>query len=718
MKTKYDYRIAALRERKLNQTDNKIQVEGLLDEDDYGRIAPPKEDAWEIIPNHEDGSFYGVKAWTDNFCDLMQKHPTYVDPNDAFAGRWMYFMSKMRPNLFNPDYSYDHLKPEIEKYNIIDGIGFDAHFAPDYELGLQLGWGGILEKIRKYRKFNAKDEETRLFYDSHERAVLSIQVWIKNTIEKIKRKVELEKDEALKANLEEMLAVNEKVLNDAPQTFREACQWMIWYHLSSRTYNRDGAGGQLDTLLYPFYLKDKEAGILDDEAAVYQLACFLINDPIYWQMGGPDGKGGDMTNHLSYLILEAGDKVNTSLNLTIRVHDKLDQKFLKKSVGLLIKNKNAWPRYSGDKALVEGYMKNGYDEESARKRIAVGCNWMSLPGLEYTMNDLVKINTGRVFQVAYNEMLADGVENASTEKLYSIFNKHLIRGVKVTADCIRFQLKYQKYNEPELLLNLLSYGPLEKGLDASAGGAEYYNLAIDGAGLATIADSFAALEQRIEDEGKITWEELDYHLKGNWDGTDGERIRQLMNRSDRYGQVDSRGDIWAKKISKEFTALVKNESDMEKGHCFIPGWFSWANTVGLGQALEATPNGRFAKAPISHGANPHPGFSNDGAATNMAKSIAQIQPGYGNTAPMQLELDLSMAKGDQVDNFIALIKTHFKLGGTLINVNIVDQKKILAAHKNPSQYPDLVVRITGFTAYFAMLTPEFRQLVVDRILEN
>nr|WP_320120199.1 pyruvate formate lyase family protein [uncultured Marinifilum sp.] len=718
MKTRYDDRIANLRTKKMLQTDKKICVEGLLDEDDYGRIAPPKEGAWEIIPNHKDGSFYGIKGWTDNFCDLMEKHPVYVDSNDAFAGRWMYFMSKMRPNLFNPEFSYDHLKEGIEKYNIIDGIGYDAHFAPDYELGLKLGWGGILEKIRKYRDLNAKDEETKLFYDSHERAVISIQTWISNTIEEIKRKIEKEQNQELKDNLKEMLEVNENVLNNAPQTFREACQWIIWYHLASRTYNRDGAGGQLDTLLYPFYRNDKEAGILDDEAAVYQLACFLINDPIYWQMGGPDGKGGDMTNHLSYLILEAGDKVNTSLNLTIRVHDKLDQEFLKKSVELLIKNKNGWPRYSGDKALVEGYMRNGYDAESARKRIAVGCNWMSLPGLEYTMNDLVKINTARVFQIAYNEMLQEGFENASTVKLYEIFRKHLAKGVRLSADCIRFQLRYQQYNEPELILNMLSYGPLEKALDASAGGAEYYNLAIDGAGLATVADSFAALEQRIEDEEKISWKELDYHLKGNWEGTDGERVRQLMNHSDRYGQVDSRGDRWAIQISKEFTSLVKNESDEEKKHCFIPGWFSWANTVGFGEALDATPNGRFAKAPISHGANPHPGFSKDGAATSMAKSIAQIQPGYGNTAPMQLELDLSMAKEDQVDNFIALIKTHFKLGGTLINVNIVDQKKILEAHKDPSKYPDLVVRITGFTAYFAMLTPEFRQLVVDRILEN
>ena len=42
----------------------------------------------------------------------------------------------------------------------------------------------------------------------------------------------------------------------------------------------------------------------------------------------------------------------------------------------------------------------------------------------------------------------------------------------------------------------------------------------------------------------------------------------------------------------------------------------------------------------------------------------------------------------------------------------------MKANENPEDYPDLVVRVTGFTAYFASLSPEFRQLVVDRFLEG
>jgi formate C-acetyltransferase len=101
----------------------------------------------------------------------------------------------------------------------------------------------------------------------------------------------------------------------------------------------------------------------------------------------------------------------------------------------------------------------------------------------------------------------------------------------------------------------------------------------------------------------------------------------------------------------------------------------------------------------------------------MALAIASIQPGYGNTAPMQIDLDpgITIEEGG-VDVISDLIRTHFQLGGTQINLNIMDSAQILAAHQNPDLYPDLVVRVTGFSAYFTSLSPEFRQMVVDRII--
>ena len=189
----------------------------------------------------------------------------------------------------------------------------------------------------------------------------------------------------------------------------------------------------------------------------------------------------------------------------------------------------------------------------------------------------------------------------------------------------------------------------------------------------------------------------------------------MLKSSERYGHGNSLGDAWAVKVSQCLTRLV-GEKPTPKGRKMIPGWFSWSATIRMGEVVGATSNGRNAHAPISHGANPNPGFRKDGAPTAMARAIAAIQCGRGNTCPMQLEIDPGLCRDGGYKNVASLIKTHFELGGTLMNINVIDRDKLLAAHKDPQAYPDLVVRVTGFTAYFAALSPAFRQLVVDRII--
>jgi len=135
-------RIDRLREKKLQQTREKLAKRGYMDEDDYGTVLPPPDFHWEIIPNHPCGSFFGASGWARNFRSLMEVHPVYVDPLDALVGRWMFFLSRMRPVGWPPEFDYAHLRPEQEKYGIVSGIGSDSHFTPDYRIGLELGWGG------------------------------------------------------------------------------------------------------------------------------------------------------------------------------------------------------------------------------------------------------------------------------------------------------------------------------------------------------------------------------------------------------------------------------------------------------------------------------------------------------------------------------------------------------------------------------------------------
>lgn len=711
----YQERIQLLREKKIQHTLEKTKKEGYMDGDDYGTVPLP--DDYHFNPPYAPGRDYLLGAM-DNaraFAAFLKNHPLYVDPLEILAGRWADMLPHYRraDRAYRANFPYEELKDGQEFYNINSGIGADAHCACDYHIGLQLGFGGMLEKIRKYREEHGP--EKREFYDAEEMVVLAIQDFIKRHIDLAETLFQKEEDPELRRTLSLMIQTNRRILSHKPETFLEACQWIAWFNTCSRMYDRDGAGCCLDDILYPYYQADLDAGRITKEDALFILANLLLNDTHYYQLSGADENDNDLTNPLSYLILDAAHALNVSANLTVRVHDHIDPAFMKKAVWCLFHDRNGWPRFSGDRGLMN-YMKNeGVSKADARSRIAVGCNWMAVPGLEYPLNDCIKINVARVFEAAMQEMEQEG--DCSVNRLFSLFESHLDRAIDITARGVQHHLNHQHEVMPELVMNLMMQNTLERGEDISVC-AKYLTMGVDGVGLGTVADSFAALEQRVETDKILGWNEMFDALRSDYAGAAGERIRLMLKSSPRYCQGNSRGDFWAQKISALFAKKV-HEYPMPGRSQLVPGWFSWSSTIAFGKAVGATPDGRHAHTPVTHGANPNPGFRKDGAATAMATGIAKIQTAYGNTCPLQLEMDPKISADDGgLENVERLLRTHIEMGGTLININILDRDKLMAAHKDPMLYPDLVVRVTGFTAYFATLSPEFRQLVVDRFVDG
>ena len=731
----YQQRLDAIRAAKLEQTLDKQKLIGSMNHDDHAIILPPLESrevvqsisgsgmpitdvlikGVKIKSNHENGGFYGPKACGENFRSILENHPTYIDPMSSLAGGYMVNFGSYRKGGWKPEFDYSHLQEVRERYQLVGAIGAAQHFCQDLVIGFELGWQGILDKIKHYRKINTDKAD---FYDGLEDVVYGMQSWIGRNAEAAREKAKTEENPQLRENLEQMAEINERLVTEPPRTFREACQWMLWYDMAARMYNGSGSLGRLDVLLTPYYERDKAAGILTDEEATFHIACLLARDTAYAQLGGPDENGDDVTNTVSFLVLEALHQLKIPANIGICVGKNVDPNLLRRGVEIMLEDKMGIPKFLGIDNTTEGFARNGYPLEIARQRAYSGCHWSAIPGREYAINDCVKINFGAVFDVALREMMADNEISPSIDNLWNSFEKHMRIAVEGTAKSIDFHLEHMHEVFPEMVLDLLCYGTIEKGLDASHGGVEFYNLCIDGCALATVADSFAAIEQRIEKEKRMTWGELMRYLDTNWEGEDGERARLMMKNIKRYGYGGTLADEYAVRVSNLFTRLVK-EKPTPNGFNLIPGLFSWANTIPMGKTLGATPNGRYAGDPISHGANPDPGFRPDGAPSAMAIAIASVQSGYGNTAPMQIELDPGLSNDENsLETITSLIKTHFDLGGTQINMNVIDKDKILEAHEDPSKYPDLIVRVTGFSAYFSSLSEEFRQLVVDRIISE
>ena len=732
----FNERIDLLRKTKMRHTEEKWQALGHMDMDDHGLVLPPAErrkvvtvtsgsgfsmtDALltDFVPrsNHPSGGFFGARANGGNFRALLEMHPTCIDPVSSLAGGYMVNFMSYRTPAWNPDFDYSHLAKEQDLYKLHHGIGAVQHFCQDMTIGFTLGWEGILQKIRHYRTINTDDEAQEL-YDGLEHMVLGLQNWIGRHAEAARQMAEQETRPQFRRNLLEMAGINQRLVHEPPASFREALQWSLWYQLAGKMYNMGGSLGRIDQFLYPFYRHDKDLGVLTDEEAIFHLACHFVMDTSYSQLGGPDAEGHDTTNELSYLVLEAVHRLKVPVNVGVSVGRDVDPNLLRRGVEIMFEDRTGIPKFLGVDQTSCGFARNGYPISLGRERAYSGCHWCAIPGREYTVNDCVKINLAAVFNVALKELASEGSkEQTSAERLWQLYEVHLRRSIEVIAEGLDFHIDHMWRVFPELHLDLLCHGPIERGRDASHGGVEFYNLCVDAAGLATVADSFAALEQRVFREKRLTLEALMSHLDSNWAGTEGERARQMMKSIPHYGSGGSRADEYARKIAQTFTRLVK-EKPTPRGFNMIPGLFSWAAHLLMGRDVGPTPNGRHIGDPISHGPNPEPGFRKDGAPTALALAVAAVQPGYGNTAPMQLELDPGISKDEEDrQKVVTLIKTHMDLGGTQVNLNIVDKEKILAAHKDPSKFPDLIVRVTGFSAYFASLSPEMRQVVVDRIL--
>jgi pyruvate-formate lyase len=724
MSMTYREKIDRLRIQKEQQTQDKIKAYGRMgffDTDDKGTVLPPEGWSWTPEASDANGGWFGNQAVSANFCRLLQTHPVYIDPLSSLAGAYMVKQEWFRKAGWPSGAEFDF--PELRllhiRYDLVSGIGGAHHFHHDVEnIGFKLGWKGILEKIRHYLDVHRDDAEKVDFLKAEEAVVLAIQGWIWRNAQAAQELAAEQTEPDLRANLEHMAEMNFKLVNDPPETFLEACQWLSWFLLQAVMFNGGAAGGALENMLTPYYERDVAAGILTREEAVYHLACLLLKDNTYYEIGGTHPDGTDRTNVISYLTLEAAHLLRIPNALCLRIHENIDRAFVRKAVEYLFADKSGAPAFLGDRAMVEGFMKNGYTEQEARCRYKTGCHWCALPGTEYTLNDVVKINMAKVFDVAFWEMMDDKKAEPSVVRLWELFDKHMGLAVGAIADSIDFHMDHMYRVLPELAMDFMCHGPIERGLDISHGGVDNYNFCVDGAGLGVVADCFASLEQRVEQEKRYTWSQMAHYLETNWEGA--EDVRLLMKRVPRYGAGGTTADRYAVKIVQDVLVRQVKAGPTPHGYNMIPGLFSWANTIGMGKKVGATPNGRKAFEPITHGANPEPGFKESSALTAMGIAVASVQPGWGNTAPIQLEIDPILGRDeDGIDRITAFLMTYCNdLGGTLVNINILDKEKVLDAHAHPEKHPDLVVRVTGFSAYFSALSKDFRQLVVDRIIEG
>ncbi|MBQ8552099.1 MAG: pyruvate-formate lyase [Clostridia bacterium] len=711
----YDRRIKGLHDDKMEINKKKLEHYGHYSTDDHGFIYDPNF-TFSFKSEREDGIVRGFRQIGAAMHGFIDATPAYVNKHSALAGAWYETITRFVPIEFAPeDYPDKEVVETWEKYHPLPGFTGMNHCAPDMKIGFQLGWGGLKKKLEYYRDFNNPADTA--FYDGSIELVEATQAWVARLAGKAFAMAEEETDPDDKQNLLEIANMNAWLVENPPRNMREAIQFTAHFQTIDRMYFTGGALDQIDELFRPFYEKETKAGTLTDEEVVWYIASLFFNDTHYSQIAGltPDGSR-DMTSRMSFLVLDAMHYLHIPINMALRVHDGVNDTLLRRSLEYTLMD-GSGVDYSLNIGCEKGYAKMGYPEELGRMRAKVGCNWTAIPGYEYPLQDVTRANLAWPLYYALQDAKAGERSLDYLWERYCYHTEKVVDSIKMGYDR-HYEVKYR--NRPEIVSNLFMHGPVERGLDCSQGGVDIMNLNIDGIGLTTVADSIAAIEQRIVGEGRITWDELFEALDANWEGY--ENIRLMMKNISRFGAPDSPAEKWAIKIRDHYVHACRDKNTPKHNIPINPGMFSHGEVYTFGRDLPATPNGRFFNDPICHSNEPDPGFAqglNTFSPSLKATAVGKVQPGYGNSSPLHLDIDSDMLKGEAgIDALVALIHTHNHMGGTLINLNCLTKQTLMEAHEDPTTHPDLVVRVTGYSAFFISLSKEYRQQIVDRFLSK
>jgi formate C-acetyltransferase len=198
----YRERIDAIHQTKVEHTDQKIKLRGFFDIDDHGYIPWTEPIPFKAKSNHPSGRSFGARSIGENFRAWLEVHPVYIHPMSALAGAWVGYLPGV--GGWRPEDRPHHLKPLHQKYNILyTGIGGMNHLGPDMKIGLDIGWGGLLRKIRYYRDLNrpVPGSEMDDFYAGEENLVIGMQHWIANHVTKAREWAATETDAFVRDNL-------------------------------------------------------------------------------------------------------------------------------------------------------------------------------------------------------------------------------------------------------------------------------------------------------------------------------------------------------------------------------------------------------------------------------------------------------------------------------------------------------------------------------------
>jgi len=661
--------------------------------------------AWRAMGYREAAGRPEPVIWAAAFRRVLLEDRLHLYPGDLLCGSHNGWFAKHLPENL-PRQDYETLVAEHDARGRRDfWAGWD-HTVADYPTLLSEGVGGLLDRAR-----------TSLARHPHptEQAVLQ---GIIVALEAFSAYMRRWADAADRAGHAEMARMARKVSVEPAGTFHEAVQLVAFTHLAFESQGRHHmALGRIDQFLLPYYCDDVAAGRITRDEAL-DLLCHL------WTklaengtvqnicIGGLTPLGEDGTNELSYLCLEATKLVHSPYtNLSARFHDATPEAFYR-ACFYVIRTGIGFPAIFNDHVLVPGLVEIGIPVEVARDHCMVGCIETMLSGRQPAWSD------GRynmALQLTRAMQAIRGHPVPSYGLLLETFREEMRRSLADYCEVFSAYLAgFPAARYPDPFLSALTRHCIDRARDVNDGGAEYPRMhGIAVMGLGTVSDSLAAVRRLVFEEERITYGELLDAMDADFEGY--EPLRQLLiRRAPNYGNdVDEVDSIAAWLVDWTSRECLKHE--ISGGGRFVAAMAANTSNIPAGKEVGATPDGRRAYTPLSDAASPTFGRDLRGP-TAFLNSVAK--PDYhrvltGSVVNMKFEPDLFEGP-EGARAFLALMKVFVRNRVQELQFNFTGNQALLEAREHPELYESLVVRVSGFSAYFTSLEPEVQSDIIRR----
>lgn len=637
----------------------------------------------------------------------------------------------------------------------------DAHIAVDFEKILHTGLDGYLQEVAlaagNTDRTSAEGIRKQQFYKSVEIALQAFRDFILRYAGHAGDLASKTTDAARQKELETIALNCRHVSRLAPADFYQALQltYFVQLVLQIESNGHSVSLGRLDQYLYPFYRQDVISGKITEEQVSELLqhtwikllsinkirpwshTRFSAGGPLYQNVtiGGQKSDGADAVNELSYLVLESvGLMKLTQPNLSVRFHRNMPVSFLRACLSVIEKG-FGMPAFNNDEVVIPGLLAIGVEPEDAWNYSAIGCIEVAVPGKwGYRCTGMSFLNLMRVFLATLHNGLdkqsgrtfckgtGDFTDFRTYDDLFRAWERQIRYYTQKTVETDAAVDTALEELVPDILCSAFVDSCISHGKTIKEGGSKYDFISGLQVGIANLGNSLAAIRKLVFEEQRISKESLLAALESDFEGKEGERIRQmLVNLAPKYGNDNDEADLLLRDAYMVFIReLEKYRTTRHNrgpiGCRYYAGTSSISANVPSGAVVTATPDGRKAFTPLAEGSSPSSGTDTTGP-TAVFKSVSKL-PAHlilGGVLLNQKLAPSAIRKEEDRQKLIAMLQTYFTdLKGWHVQYNIVSRQTLLDAKIHPERHRDLIVRVAGYSAFFTTLSPDTQDDIIAR----